>query len=117
MVVTGLLSAGVNLAWQPRHVSSRSIQAWNRPLLTCRASRVTVQFPARPIGIEIGDDVVVAVVGVVLAVIDAADHPAVDEQVGPLAEAHGPASGVARRVDPDGELVRAVVPDLELVER
>ena len=32
MVVAGLLSSGVNRAWQPRHVSSRSIQAWNRPL-------------------------------------------------------------------------------------
>jgi hypothetical protein len=50
MVVTGLLSDGVNLAWQPRQVSSRSIQAWNRPLVTRRASRVTVQLPGRPTG-------------------------------------------------------------------
>ena len=67
-------------------------------------------------GIDVRDDVIVAVVGVVLAVIHPADGLAFDEQVGPLTEAHGPASGVTGRVDPDGELVRAVVPDLELVE-
>ena len=50
IVVTALLSGGVNLAWQPRQLSSRSIQAWNRPLLTRWASRVTVQFPGRPTG-------------------------------------------------------------------
>ena len=50
MVVAGLLSPGANLAWQSRHVSSRSIQAWNRPLLTRRASSVIVQFPAQPMG-------------------------------------------------------------------
>ena len=49
-MVAGLLSSCVNLAWQPGHVSSRSIQAWYRPLLTRRPSRVTVQFPARPTG-------------------------------------------------------------------
>ena len=41
---------GANLAWQRRQLSSRSIQAWKRPLLTCRASRVIVQFPAQPMG-------------------------------------------------------------------
>ena len=59
---------------------------------------------------------VVAVVRVVLAVIDPADDPAVDEEVRSLTEAYGTASGVAGRVDADGELVRAVVPDLEFVE-
>jgi len=116
MVVTGLLSAGVNLAWQPRHVSSRSIQAWNRPVLTCRASRVTVQFPARATGSIYATMWLSPLLGVVLAVIDTADDLTFDEQIRSLTEAHGPASGVPGRVDPDGELVRAVVPDLELVE-
>ena len=36
LVLAGLLSPGANLAWQCRQVSSRSIQAWNRPSLTRR---------------------------------------------------------------------------------
>ena len=66
--------------------------------------------------VEVRDDVVVAVVGVAFAVIDPADYPAGDEEVGSLPEAYRTASGVTRRIDADGELVRAVVPDLDLVE-
>ena len=67
-------------------------------------------------GVEVRDDVIVAVVGVVFAVIHAADDPALDEEVRSLSEAYGTASGVTGRIDADGELVRAVVPDLEFVE-
>ena len=74
-------------------------------------------FPGEADGVEIGDDVVVAVVGVVPAVIDAAHDPAADEEVGPLAKAHRAAAGVPGRIDAHSELVRAVVPDLDLIER
>ena len=68
-------------------------------------------------GIEVDDDVVVPVVGVMPAVINPARDPAADHQVGPLAEAHRAARRVPRRLDPHRELVRAVVPDLDLIER
>ena len=47
--------------------------------------------------------------------IDVANDPAIDQEVRSLPEAYRTASGVAGRVDPDGELVRAVVPDLKFV--
>ena len=66
--------------------------------------------------VEVRDDVVVAVAGVACAVVHPADDPARDQEVRALSEAHRTASGVTRRIDPDGELVRAVVPDLDFVE-
>ena len=67
-------------------------------------------------GVEVDDDVVVPVVGVMPAVIHPARDPAADHEVGPLAEAHRGAPRVPGRLDPHGELVRAVVPDLDLIE-
>ena len=116
MVVAGLLSSGANLAWQRR----AAVVALDPGVEPAAADPPGFEgdrpVPRAADGVEVRDDVIVAVVGVVLAVIHPADDPAGDEEVRALAEAHRTASGVAGRVDPDGELVRAVVPDLDLVE-
>ena len=117
IVVPGLLSSRVNLAWQMRARVVTLDPGMKPAVADPPGFEGDRPFPGEADRIEKRDDVIVAVVRIVLAVVDAANDPARDEEVGSFAKEHRTASGITGRIDADSELVRAGVPDLEFVER
>src|SRR4029077_5777790 len=72
--------------------------------------------PCESDGVEKRDDVIVAIVGVMFAVIHPADDTALVQEIRSFPETYRTASRITRRIDANGKLIRAVVPDFEFVD-